>query len=79
MTDSTVDETLQVNEQQFYGDAKQFWDKMPSTVDGMLGGYEIISPKDLRGSKSFLRPLLKVLTVKILMCYGYSTGINISF
>ncbi|XP_045204801.1 N-terminal Xaa-Pro-Lys N-methyltransferase 1-like [Mercenaria mercenaria] len=46
--------------EKFYGDAKHFWDEMPSTVDGMLGGYEKISPADLKASKAFLRPLLKI-------------------
>ncbi|KAL4240822.1 N-terminal Xaa-Pro-Lys N-methyltransferase 1 [Mactra antiquata] len=60
MTESSKENELPVNEDKFYGDAKQFWGKMPSTVDGMLGGYETVSPKDVAGSKSFLRSLLKI-------------------
>lgn len=48
------------NEEKFYGDAKEYWAQIPSTVDGMLGGFEKISPTDINGSKAFLRPLLKV-------------------
>lgn len=48
------------NEEKFYSDAKEYWAKIPSTVDGMLGGFEKISPTDINGSKAFLRPFLKV-------------------
>lgn len=44
----------------FYSDAKDYWSQISPTVDGMLGGFERISPTDLNGSKAFLRPFLKV-------------------
>ena len=46
--------------ERFYADAKVYWDNISPTVDGMLGGFEKISPTDINGSKQFLRPLLKV-------------------
>lgn len=48
------------NNERFYADAKVYWDTISPTVDGMLGGFEKISPTDINGSKQFLRPFLKV-------------------
>ena len=48
------------NEEKFYNDAKEYWSSINPTVDGMLGGFEKISPTDINGSKAFLRPFLKV-------------------
>ena len=44
----------------FYDDAKSYWASVTPTVDGMLGGFAKISPTDINGSKSFLRPFMKV-------------------
>ena len=44
----------------FYTNAQEYWKKIDPTIDGMLGGYARISPTDINGSCSFLRPLLKV-------------------
>ena len=44
------------------------YQKVPATVDGMLGGYARISPTDIRDSKKFLKPFLEVL---ILLCVKY--------
>ena len=51
----------------FYDDAKTYWTGIPPTVDGMLGGFEKISPTDINGSKAFLRPFLKVHFVFVLL------------
>ena len=53
------------DEAKFYGDAKEYWSQIPSTVDGMLGGFEKISPTDINGSKAFLRPFLKVSQIDL--------------
>lgn len=50
------------NDEKFYSDAKDYWTNIPATVDGMLGGFEKISPTDINGSRAFLRPFLKVST-----------------
>lgn len=51
---------LPVKDQKFYTDAKEYWDSVSPTIDGMLGGYAKISPTDINGSRAFMRPLLKV-------------------
>ena len=51
---------LPVKDEKFYTDAKEYWDSVSPTVDGMLGGYAKISPTDINGSRAFMRPLLKV-------------------
>ena len=51
---------LPVKDEKFYTDAKEYWDSVSPTIDGMLGGYAKISPTDINGSRAFLRPLLKV-------------------
>ena len=48
------------DQDKFYSDAKDYWASVTPTVDGMLGGFAKISPTDINGSKSFLRPYLKV-------------------
>ncbi|KAK7094851.1 N-terminal Xaa-Pro-Lys N-methyltransferase 1-like [Littorina saxatilis] len=56
--DSEAD--LPVKDQKFYTDAKEYWDSVNPTIDGMLGGYAKISPTDINGSRAFMRPLLKI-------------------
>ena len=48
------------NGQEFYTDAVKYWDKIPATVDGMLGGFGFISHTDIEGSTIFLTSLFKV-------------------
>ncbi|KAI5644306.1 adoMet dependent proline di-methyltransferase domain-containing protein [Phthorimaea operculella] len=45
-------------EQSFYGNAKQYWSKIPATVDGVLGGFGYISDTDLQGSRDFINDIL---------------------
>ncbi|XP_014670576.1 PREDICTED: N-terminal Xaa-Pro-Lys N-methyltransferase 1-A-like isoform X2 [Priapulus caudatus] len=42
----------------FYENAKNYWSKIPATVEGMLGGFSEISFIDIHGSKQFLQPFL---------------------
>lgn len=44
----------------FYSDAKRYWQKVPPTVNGMLGGFEYISEEDVKGSTAFLLALKDV-------------------
>ncbi|XP_071946915.1 N-terminal Xaa-Pro-Lys N-methyltransferase 1-B-like [Antedon mediterranea] len=44
-----------MNQNAFYSDAKEYWKKIPATVDGMLGGYGSISSNDIIGSQKFLK------------------------
>lgn len=48
---------------EFYTSAARYWDRIPPTVDGMLGGFGFISQTDIRGSTAFLRSLFEVHTV----------------
>lgn len=48
------------NGQDFYEKAAKYWEKVPATVDGMLGGFGFISQIDILGSEEFLRLILKV-------------------
>ncbi|KAI8871329.1 hypothetical protein GQ42DRAFT_162066 [Ramicandelaber brevisporus] len=41
----------------FYTDAINYWETVPATVDGMLGGLETVNAADVRGSLSFLAEL----------------------
>lgn len=43
---------------QFYTVAKNYWDKIPPTIDGMLGGFGHISSVDIQGSCKFMKSLL---------------------
>nr|CAB3264469.1 N-terminal Xaa-Pro-Lys N-methyltransferase 1-like [Phallusia mammillata] len=43
------------SEEEFYDKALDYWKSIPSTLNGMLGGYEHISSIDVRGSQSFLK------------------------
>lgn len=49
--------------EKFYSDAKEYWNSVNPTIDGMLGGYAKISPTDINGSRAFIRPLLKVCLI----------------
>lgn len=44
----------------FYTDAQAYWDKIPATVNGMLGGYANINAPDIHGSDLFLRSIFKL-------------------
>ncbi|XP_063983861.1 N-terminal Xaa-Pro-Lys N-methyltransferase 1 [Diachasmimorpha longicaudata] len=48
------------NSQILYSDAAKYWENVPATVDGMLGGYGFISHTDIGGSQAFLKSLLKL-------------------
>lgn len=48
---------------EFYTRAVKYWDNIPATVDGMLGGFGFISHIDINGSEYFLESLYKVLRI----------------
>lgn len=45
---------------EFYTDAAKYWENIPATVDGMLGGFGFISDTDIDGSDEFLKALFTV-------------------
>ncbi|MBN3323905.1 NTM1A methyltransferase, partial [Atractosteus spatula] len=46
------------DEVEFYTKAERYWQEVPPTVDGMLGGYGSISTIDINSSKKFLKRFL---------------------
>lgn len=62
------------DEKTFYKLSEEYWKTQPATVDGMLGGYEIISDIDIQQSQIFLNSFLNVNyklnpRVQILLCF----------
>lgn len=49
-----------LQQKEFYEDAARYWEKIPPTVDGMLGGFGFISQTDISGSRAFLKSLFQV-------------------
>ncbi|CAL4094692.1 unnamed protein product [Meganyctiphanes norvegica] len=45
---------------EFYSDAQKYWDNIPATNDGMLGGFAHISKLDVGGSDTFLKLIFKM-------------------
>jgi len=44
----------------WYDNALHYWDKCPPTVDGVLGGYGVLTTADVIGSTAFLADLRKL-------------------
>ncbi|XP_011869026.1 PREDICTED: N-terminal Xaa-Pro-Lys N-methyltransferase 1 [Vollenhovia emeryi] len=49
-----------VGQGEFYTAAAKYWDRIPPTVNGMLGGFGFISQIDIKGSVIFLKSLFKL-------------------
>ncbi|EZA59475.1 hypothetical protein DMN91_010490 [Ooceraea biroi] len=45
---------------EFYTAAAKYWERIPPTIDGMLGGFGFISQTDIKGSTFFLRSLFEL-------------------
>ncbi|KAL5499393.1 hypothetical protein EMCRGX_G010796 [Ephydatia muelleri] len=43
----------------FYHDAQSYWEKVPSTVEGVMGGFGRLSHQDIKCSKEFLLPFIQ--------------------
>lgn len=52
-----------VEENGFYTAAAEYWEHIPPTVDGMLGGFGFISQIDIKGSTRFLKSLFEVCVI----------------
>lgn len=52
-----------LEEHEFYTAAAKYWEHIPATVDGMLGGFGFISQIDIKGSTKFLKTLFEVCIV----------------
>ncbi|XP_031837976.1 N-terminal methyltransferase [Nomia melanderi] len=46
-------------ENEFYTAAAKYWEHIPPTIDGMLGGFGFISQTDIKGSTTFLKALFE--------------------
>jgi len=57
---------------EFYTAAAKYWDRIPPTVDGMLGGFGFVSQTDIKGSTVFLKSLFQVHIVTVLT-YQYDS------
>lgn len=40
---------------EWYSDAQKYWNNVPATLDGMLGGFQTIDPIDVKGSLEFIQ------------------------
>lgn len=69
-------EYCESNELEFYTDAAKYWEKIPPTVDGMLGGFGFISQTDVGGSSVFLKSLFK-LAEPVRKTYALDCGAGI--
>lgn len=54
-----INDTEQLDNR-FYKASEKYWDHIPPTVDGMLGGFGFLSEKDIDGSSHFLFSLFEV-------------------
>lgn len=52
--------TMAQEDPAFYSDAAAYWDNIPATVNGMLGGFAHINVADISGSDAFLRSVFKM-------------------
>jgi len=44
-----------VSESEFYSKAKDYWARVSPTLDGVLGGFGVVSEPDIEGSEDFLK------------------------
>ena len=55
-----VGKKLEGTDVDYYNDAAKYWEKVDSTVNGMLGGFGKISEIDIEASNKLLKFLFKV-------------------
>ncbi|KAI9891672.1 MAG: Alpha N-terminal protein methyltransferase 1 [Vezdaea aestivalis] len=53
-------EQAEIDGQISHSDSISYWSNIPSTVNGMLGGFEELDLKDIAGSKTFLGRLRRI-------------------
>nr|SVE74471.1 EOG090X0EJQ [Daphnia barbata] len=59
--ESAANIKVDAKESAFYLDAAKYWEQVPPTVDGMLGGLSSISDVDLKGSQRFLNSIYQLV------------------
>uniref|UniRef100_V9I7P0 Alpha N-terminal protein methyltransferase 1 n=1 Tax=Apis cerana TaxID=7461 RepID=V9I7P0_APICE len=58
--DTSFQDINTLEEHEFYTAAAKYWEHVPATVDGMLGGFGFISQIDIKGSTKFLKALFEL-------------------
>ncbi|KAK8744171.1 hypothetical protein OTU49_001030 [Cherax quadricarinatus] len=58
--DSSLKAIVAQEDPAFYSDAAAYWDSVPATVNGMLGGFAHLNLADISGSDTFLRSVFKM-------------------
>lgn len=53
-------DTEAIDPDHFYEKAASYWEQIPATVDGMLGGFGSISHIDIKGSQAFLQEMFRM-------------------
>ncbi|KAJ1980147.1 hypothetical protein H4R35_001235 [Dimargaris xerosporica] len=43
----------------WYTDAQKYWESIPASVDGVLGGFAVLDKPDIRGSREFLQSFIE--------------------
>jgi len=66
------------NKEKWYGDAATYWQKVDPSIDGMLQGFEHVSPVDVKGSSNFIKKLKneKILTTDCHRAADFGAGIG---
>ena len=54
---------IKENDREFYTVSEEYWKSQPATVDGMLGGFECVSPADIEQSQKFLNTFINVTDI----------------
>lgn len=49
-----------MNTSEFYTKGKSYWETVPATIDGMLGGYSNVLNADIQASSRFLSTFINV-------------------
>ena len=65
-----VGKKLEGTDVDYYNDAAKYWEKVDSTVNGMLGGFGKISEVDIEASNKLLKFLFKVRKAKTLVTHN---------
>ncbi|CAB0032053.1 unnamed protein product [Trichogramma brassicae] len=65
------------SQKEFYEDAAKYWDQIPATVNGMLGGFACISEIDVNASKRFLKALFQTEELDVGRDYACDCGAGI--
>jgi len=70
LQDSNTHLTVKMTtEETIYDEAKSYWESVPATVSGMLGGFTQINSVDLAASNKFIRHFTQVVGLVLFDMY----------